>query len=87
MLESNMAAALESKMAAISGFIILASGAVRNLIVVFKHMFQGMRDAFLRLSRCLEYGIRWKLKWRPYWNPNWLPFQALVQHILAFWGG
>ena len=41
MLESNMAAILESQMDAILGFIstyILASGAIRNLIVATKHI-------------------------------------------------
>ena len=48
-----MAATFESKMAAISGLFlhILASGAVRNLTVVFKHMFRAcIRNNFLRLS-------------------------------------
>ena len=62
---------------------ILASGAVRNLIVVSKHMFQGMKKTFLRLFRDLEYGICFKPRWPPYWNPKWLPFQALFQHIWA----
>ena len=42
MMEYNMAAVLESKMAAISGIInflhILAYGAVRNLSVASKHI-------------------------------------------------
>ena len=54
MLKSSMAATFESKMAAISGLFlhtILASGAVRNLTVVFKHMFRAcIRNNFLRLS-------------------------------------
>ena len=56
MLESNMAAILESKMDAILGFIstyILASGAIRNLIVATKLMYQGMGNTFLQLSRDL----------------------------------
>ena len=62
---------------------ILASGAVRNLIVVSRHMFQGMGNTFLQLSRGLEYRKCWNLTWRPYLNPTRLPFQVLFLHILA----
>ena len=62
---------------------ILASGAVRNLIIVYKRMFQGMINTPIRLSRGLEYWKSWNLTWRPNLKPKWLPFQVLFLHILA----
>ena len=51
MMEYNMVAILESKIAAISGLFlhIFASGVIRNLIIASKHMYLAMGNTFLQV--------------------------------------